>query len=104
MLHTKNSTGAVAARLTSWKFSSPVIVLALLVVWTALVTPWSAYGDEWAIWPAVLALPVACVWHVSLFVRHPQNRRLAGFTALCHLTVLFPVWLTCLALISKDSL
>ena len=83
---------------------SPVIISVLLVLWTAAVYPFSVYGDNWAIWPALLALPTACLWHATLFFVLVEKRRLVGIAAVCHLAVLVPLWFVCLMLISKDSL
>ena len=83
---------------------APVAVTALLVLWTIAVSPSSTYGDNWVIWPAILALPVAICWHFAIIAAASGQRRFASLVALGHFVVLVPVWFVCLMLISKDSL
>lgn len=82
---------------------SPLAVTLLLVIWTAIVSPYSRYGDDWAIYPALLALPSALLLHVYLVLSSEDkiNHILYGFG---HLLFLFVVWIYCLMKISKDSL
>jgi hypothetical protein len=76
----------------------------LLVLWTLAASPTSAYGDNWAILPALLALPIAVCWHLAVVASAPGQRRFMCLVAIGHLVVLVPVWFVCLMLISKDSL
>jgi hypothetical protein len=83
---------------------APVILTVILVAWTAVVYPFSAYGDNWAIWPAFVIFPFIVIWHCVLVFKLRGNRKLASVVALIHLCLSFQVWLVCLMLISKDSL
>ena len=83
---------------------TPISVTLLLVLWTLAVSPTSSYGDDWAVWPAMLALPIALLWHMTAIVNAPGQRRFVSLVAIGHLAVLVPVWFLCLMLISKDSL
>jgi hypothetical protein len=90
---------------TPWhQLLAPVIVTVALVVWTVVVSPHSKYGDNWAIWPAVLALPIALIWHIAVFIMCRGQRRSAASVAVCHLVILAPIWFWSLTVISKDSL
>jgi len=91
----------------------PIFVTFFLVIWTISVSPYSEYGDMWAIYPAVLVLPFVFWWHIflcfkrqeinSLFSRVEWSSMYMGY-GIIHLLILFPVWLYCMTLISKDSL
>ena len=83
---------------------APMLATVLLVVWTTGVYPFSSYGDDWAVLPAVFILPVVVAWHVGLVVGLREYRAEALIVAFTHITVLLPLWLVCLMLISKDSL
>lgn len=82
--------------------ATPVGLTILLIIWTILVSPYSKYGDNWAIYPAVIVLPFAVIWHVYLiFTQQPRS----GFIlyAIGHIALLFFIWIYCLMKISKDS-
>jgi len=82
-----------ASPLTRWRqLLAPVIVTVALVVWTVLVSPHSKYGDNWAIWAAVLAFPIALIWHIVNFIMRRGHRRSAASVAVCHLVILAPIW------------
>ncbi len=83
---------------------APTAVTLLLVLWTIGVYPRSAYGDNWAIWPALVALPVAICWHLAVVVFTPGWRRFTCLISIGHLVVLVPIWFACLMLVTKDSL
>ena len=82
---------------------APVGFTVLLILWTALVSPYSKYGDNWAIYPAVGVLPLVLFWHVYLVIsQHPRS---TFFTyGLVHMGILFVIWIICLMKISKDAL
>ena len=81
----------------------PLILSVFLVVWTAAVYPFSAYGDRWAIYPALLVLPLTFLTHGWLIVTSQQKFR-AFFYGLIHVVLQSVVWVGCLMLISKDSI
>jgi len=83
---------------------APVILTGVLVAWTAVVYPFSSYGDDWAIWPAVVIFPFIAIWHCVLVFKLRGNRLPASVAALGHLGIFIPLWIKCLMLISKDSL
>jgi hypothetical protein len=80
-------------------------IRVLLMAWTAAVYPFSAYGDNRAIVPAFIALPVVVIWHAALIVKAQLGcRGAAAVVAVCHFAVFLGLWIGCLMLISKDSL
>jgi hypothetical protein len=81
---------------------TPVLLTALLFIWTAGVYRYSHYGT-WHIYPALLALPLIAVSHAVLIARS-SRRGPAVLYAVVHICLLVPLWLGCLMLISKDSL
>jgi hypothetical protein len=80
----------------------PLIMSAFLVLWTVAVYPFSAYGDRWAIYPALLVLPLTVLIHLWLIVTS-QHRVRVFIYGLIHVTMQSVVWVGCLMLISKDS-
>ncbi|MGO8974326.1 MAG: hypothetical protein ACLQNV_12485 [Steroidobacteraceae bacterium] len=90
---------------TPWRrLLAPILVTILLVIWTAVVSPYSKYGDAWAIYPALLALPAVIIWHGALVFLLRHYRRTAALVAACHVGLVLPIWFLCLMLISKDSI
>jgi hypothetical protein len=85
------------------KLALPLVPTAFLVVWTVLVYPFSKYGDNWAIWPALLVLPLALFMHIYLVVALRPRRSLV-FYGIIHLAFLAVLWFGCLMLISKDAI
>jgi hypothetical protein len=88
----------------------PITLTLLLVVWTFIVSPFSKYGDDWAIVPALTVAPVIIAWHLSLlgvrlgdWTRRRDILRFYGIYGLVHLSVFAVIWLWCLMRISKDS-
>ena len=81
----------------------PFVITAVLVIWTAVVYPYSRYGGNWAIYPAVFALPAILLWDIGLVVAS-TNRGSAVLYAIVNSAGFLLVWVICLHLISKDSL
>jgi hypothetical protein len=81
----------------------PLILSLFLVVWTAAVYPFSDYDDGWAIYPALLVLPLTFLTHAWLIVTSHRKLR-ALFYGLIHVVMQSVVWVGCLFLISKDWL
>ena len=85
------------------KLALPLLLTAFLVVWTLAVQPFSGYGDNWAMWPAMAVLPLAVVIHIYLVVTLRPKWPLVGYAAV-HLSALLLVSIICLMRITKDSL
>jgi hypothetical protein len=81
----------------------PICCTLLLVVWTASVYRFSTYGDNWAIWPALLMCPVFLTTHIILIVRR-RPRSTYWIYAGIDAVFFFVIWIGALMLISKDSL
>ena len=85
----------------------PIALTILMIIWTAIVSPFSKYGDNWAIVPALALAPVVITWHLALFgVRRGDwayHRGVLVIYALIHLFIFIPIWFGCLMLISKDG-
>jgi hypothetical protein len=83
--------------------SLPLLLTCFLVAWTAIVYPFSKYGDRWAMYPALIVFPATILVHAWLSaVSRPRTQTL--LYALLHIPVQFFIWMGCLMLISKDSL
>jgi hypothetical protein len=90
---------------TPWSIRTfaPVAVTALLIVWTCVVSPYSKYGDMWAIVSALLALPLVAGLHLLSAYKEGWSKRVVIY-ALIHCVLFFVIWIGCLTVISKDSL
>ena len=85
---------------------APLIITLLLILWTMAVSPFSHYGDNWAIYPALLMAPLVLLLHLFLIVLGKGTAaklRLLSY-ALIHGAIFFFIWINCLMRISKDSL
>jgi hypothetical protein len=90
-------------RFTSSIVYWPIALTALLLCWTALVSPYSKYGDNWAIVPAILALPLVIATHIALLMREGWRAQFIAYGVL-HTGLFFILWIWCLMHISKDAL
>jgi hypothetical protein len=81
----------------------PIGLTLLLITWSVLISPYSKYGDNWAVYPVIAVLPIAIVWHILLiFFKRPRVKFV--FYAIIHLWLLSVIWMICIMKISKDSL
>ena len=80
----------------------PLLLTCFLVTWTAVVYPFSKYGDMWAILPALITAPAVLLAHATLVVLGPNRWRELAYAGL-HLAIFSVVWIGALMLISKDS-
>jgi hypothetical protein len=83
--------------------AGPLGLTAVLLVWTWLVSPYSQYGDDWAVYPALVLYLAIVVWHLGLIVTQ-RPRGAFVLYAVTHVVLLTPVWYICLMKISKDAL
>ena len=81
----------------------PVAITLLVGIWTAVVSPYTEYGDSWAVIPVLGALAVVLLWHVWLVVRGPGRGVLIAY-GVAHGAFWIPFGVGCLMKISKDSL
>ncbi len=73
-------------------------------VWTAIVYPFSEYGDNWAVMPIFVIYPAIFLSFIlNLFLRI-NNKLTYFFFSLFMMIMLFYPWIIALMLISKDSL
>src|SRR6266508_2983313 len=87
-----------------WPFlAAPVIVTVLVMIWTLVVSPHSQYGDNWAVYPVLLAFLLVLGLHGMLVVRSPLRLAMVVY-ALLHLAFWVPFGIWCMMRISKDSL
>lgn len=82
---------------------APLGLTVLLIIWTIIVSPYSKYGDNWAIVPAIVIFLIIIILHiVLLFIEEAKiNFIIYG---LIHIIISFAIWIYCLMKISKDSL
>ena len=78
----------------------PLAITLLVGIWTAVVSPYTKYGDSWAVIRVLAALVVVLLW---LIVSGPGRGVLIAY-GVAHLAFWVPFGLLCLMKISKDSL
>lgn len=81
----------------------PIALTVFLIFWTILVSPYSKYGDYWAILPALAVLPLVMLLHV-VFVFMYEPKMPMMIYGVAHIAILVIIWMWSLILISKDSL
>jgi hypothetical protein len=79
----------------------PLFLTLLVMVWTLVVSPYSKYGDNWAIYPPIALFLLAIIWHIYLVVT--SFRWEFVLYAVLHIPVMFLILFRCMFLISKDS-
>jgi hypothetical protein len=82
---------------------APVIFNLILVIWTLLISPYSKYGDNWAVYPAIVIFAVIISWHIGL-VYFEKSKIMFVLYGFLHIGVSVFLWVYCLMKISKDSL
>ena len=81
---------------------APLLITAATAAWTAVVSPHSEYGDNWAVYPVLAAFLGVLALHVILIVRGPKRVALLVY-AIAHVLFWLPFGIYCLMRISKDS-
>ena len=81
----------------------PIGLTLLMILWTILVSPYTKYGDNWALYPVIIIFLVNLVWHIYLIMSQ-QTRAMYVLYAIGHISVLVIIVFFCLMKISKDSL
>lgn len=62
-------------KLTTPKLAAPIAVSMLVVVWTYAASPFSEYGDNWAVYPVLLAAVIVFLWHIGLLIYPDRSSR-----------------------------
>ena len=84
-------------------FYWPIFGSLFLIIWTVIVSPFSKYGDYWALLPALFVFPAVLAIHIVMIVKGDWQSKLIWY-GVGHVALLFAIWIFCLMLISKDSL
>jgi len=83
--------------------TTPLLLTALLILWTLAVAPFTKYGD-WQIYPALLIAPVVLIVHIFLIALRKGTRLGFLLYAIIHGAIFSAVWMACIMWISKDCL
>jgi len=87
------------------KYFTPAAITVAVVLWTFAVSPYSKYGDNWAVYPVIFAAPIILAWHIYLVIKPGTTSRInQTIYAVAHGSIFFVIFLYSLMLISKDSL
>lgn len=81
----------------------PLMFTCFLLAWTALFGYFTTYNDRWAIYPAIIVLPITAIAHVMLILKATRRTPFLLYAVL-HLAIQAFVWVGCLMVLSKDSL
>ena len=79
----------------------PLLCTLVMLLWTAAVSPYTKYGDDWAATPVEVIFIVAVVLHLFIIVKE-RWRPLYLFYAAVHVPFSFIVGTFCLMLITKS--
>ena len=83
----------------------PVFFTISILVWTVGVSPYTNYGDNWALYPVLAAAIAVILWHIYLIVRPGGvSRSTYAYYGAGHTLILFGAVMWSLMKISKDAL
>ena len=83
---------------------APVGITLIVLLWTFVISPFTKYGDDWAIYPVLFAAMVVPGWHVYLVIKPILFSRLSMiFYGVVHIIVFLQELMLSLMLISKDD-
>ena len=84
---------------------APLGASLFVLSWSAAVSPYTAYGDDWALLPIFLAAIFVLVWHAHLvFSPNAGNRIALVIYGLVHIPLFSYLFMLALMWISKDGL
>ncbi len=88
-----------------FRLTAPIGASLFVVTWSVAVSPYTAYGDNWALIPVFLSAAFVLGWH-SYLVLYPGSRRRATLTmyGIAHIALFVYLFMLSLMWISKDSL
>lgn len=84
-----------------WSRMLPFIIDLLLLTWTAITAPITGGQENWAVIPALLALPAVLVAHLWIMATDKTPAGFAFFVV--HFLIFVPVWWWCVLAISKGE-
>jgi hypothetical protein len=84
---------------------TPVAVSLLVLLWTFSISPFTKYGDNWAIYPVFTAAIIIIGWHIYLIIKPGALSRVKTLIyGILHLAIFSNIFMLALMYISKDSL
>lgn len=84
---------------------TPVGLSLSVLIWAFVISPYTKYGDNWAVYPVLVAALVILGWHIFLIVKpRPFSRTTTIIYGLLHMAIFSYIFILSLMLISKDSL
>jgi hypothetical protein len=81
----------------------PIILTVLLICWTLIVSPFTSYGDRWALIPVLVVFASVVAIHLRRLFKEGWTSGEVIYGILS-VGILFLVSIWSLTLISKDSL
>lgn len=85
--------------------TGPLFVTFGMLLWAVTLSPHTEYGDNWAVYPLLIAYFFAVAWHVFLIIRDGKTGRLQHVLyAVIHIVIATGVLMWSLMKISKDAL
>ena len=83
---------------------TPVGLTLLVLLWTFVVSRFTQYGDNWAIYPVIVVALIITGWHIFLIAKPILVSSLFMIIyGLLHMAAFAYVFMASLMLISKDS-
>ena len=97
--------GAIGAALTLGLRGGGVLLSLLVLLWTIVISPYTSYGDNWAVYPVIVVAFIILIWHIFLVVvpKEISKPKLILYGVI-HLALFTYILILSLMLITKDSL
>ena len=87
------------------RLCTPVALSLMVLLWTFTISPFTKYGDNWAIYPVLISAPIIIGWHIFLVAKPSLiSRGHIIIYGIVHLAIFSYIFMLSLMLISKDSL
>ena len=84
---------------------TPVGLSLVTLLWAFIVSPYTKYGNNWAIYPVLIIALLIISWHLYLIIKpNPLSRTTMVIYGLLHSSAFIYIFIYSLMLISKDSL
>ena len=87
------------------KLFTPVLLSILVLIWSLSISPYTQYGDNWAIYPVIIFGIIIIGWHIFLILNKSILKRTYAIAyGLIHIAIFAYLFMYSLMVISKDSL
>lgn len=82
---------------------APLMLTAIVIIWTMIISRFTTYGDEWAAYPILVVFVITLILHVWFVVALQPKVPLVLYGVL-HLLIQAAIFLYCIIIITKNAL